>query len=468
MKLFQKLFALLLSCVLIFSSTFAEASGIKIKIGGTSSTQSTEESGDTEDGDSAVDEASSSSTDEQSETAEEDAEEEVPSAPTDTPDSEEEFRLSADFKSIKGENVRYYFEGGFSFAYLEENTYLKHIRHTDDTLEAETFVDGIYSRIWLPTNSVVLAVSVIEVGGTKKLVSELDPDYAEKIKEGKILATAGKDNPLLNTKKLKDVQTLLTDALNYDHTGLKLEPNATAGGGKKNTTTSTSSTKKTTNNKTMVIGVKTSSSTGGGKSKLVENPITAIVQKQAQASIFEKASNSSTSLADPEKDAEIKVHSFGSAFSYVSFGDVEGYMQTNALKFDSIIDFVIVNDKTKKTTLREEPSTKGKKIVDFSNGTVLAVFEEDGDFYKVATNGKEGYVAKASTKIISLASSVSMIAKIKNKANARGADIKNAPLVDQLTKGATVTIVDEMGDWTLVELANGKTAYVESSYLELQ
>lgn len=475
MKLILKTIALTLCLVLLFGMLTANASGVKIKIGGGSKTEQPAEDTAKEPTEEGTEDAAAGS-EAPAEEAEAEDEEETPSEPSEAPASEEEFKLSADFKTLKGENVRYYADGKYSFAFLDAGTLVKYVRHTDDTVEVETFINGKYCRVWLSTSAVVLAVTIIQKDGEKLLISELDPEYSTKIKEGKILATAGKDNPLINVKKQKDVNTLLTDSLSYDHTGLKLEPNATAGGGNKKKNgkggNSTVVDKTLTADKKVTIGLKTGGSSSGvglSKTTTVSNPISATVQKESSAKIYEKRSADSNVESTLKEGDSVEVHNLGAAFSYVVSGSTKGYIQTSALKFEDGSEFVILSEKTGKIVLREQKGTKGKKVTDLKNGIVALVVEEGDKFTKIKTNGVEGYVAKSSTHFISLADSVNTNATVnKDKVNSRTGNFKDNPLVEALKKGTNVVVVEEKGDWSQIELPNGKSAFIESKFLDIQ
>lgn len=462
MKNLSKILALLLCFLLIVSSPNALA-GVKIKIGGGSSnsTEQTETQG--EDVEESNNEADDTSDVESNNTV---------SEPSSAPASDEEFKLQADFKTIKGENVRFFVDGAYSFTFLESGTYLKYVRHTDDTVEVETFINGKYSRAWLPTSSVVLAATIIKKDGKNELVSELDPDFKTKVAAGKVVATAGKDNPLINTSKLKDIDTLLTNSLKYDHTGLKLEPNATAGGKTTSSSTggnnsgSTSNTLKT--NKTITIGVKTAG-TGSSKDGKVSNPINATIQREELGTLYSERNRGSEVLANLKVDDTLEVHNLGAAFSYVVAGETAGYLQTYALKFETGNDFLIISDKSGKTALREDASASAKKLKDLPNGTIALVLEESDKFIKVNVNGVEGYIAKTSSKFINLAETIHENALVnKEKVKARTGAAKTNPVVEALKKDLSVVVIEQNDDWTQIELPNGKTAFIESAFLDMQ
>lgn len=533
--------AITLCLCVIFQAAFAQAAGIKLKIGVSSgnSEEQTEETSETKEDNQNIEEPTNTSKD-KSEISDskkqEDNKAKTPkteskqsntqsSGSAEQSMSNEEFLLSCDYKLVTATNARILYEDNYSFAFLEQGTYLRYLKNTDDTLEAEVYLDNTIKTAWVPTHNVVLAATIIKNSdGETVIVNEKDPERETKIKSGKVLLKEG-DNPLINKTRIKNVNTLLFDSQNYNYSDLSLEE--------------TKAEKNSTNNKARIAGKpdknqkitlpigkttnakdddsslddedesstklsipsdtesdtnsETSSNDGnmklsiGGSNKVEdadnsesngktslntanENSIIASVDASDETKLFSKNIADSETIASINSGEEIEVYDIGYAFSKVLYNGMEGYIPTSSIKFEDGNDYAVVINKKGNANAYKDDSMK-EKVSKIPIGTVVRVIEESGKTLKVYYNGKSLYVPFDSMQFISRPTSLDRIGTIKSqnenaKINTRIKDSKGAAIVEKIPAGEHVTIIKSDEKWFHIATPSGKYAFVQSQFIK--
>ena len=439
--------------------------------------------------------------------------------------SNEEFLLSCDYKLITATNARILYEDNYSFAFLEQGTYLRYLRNTDDTLEAEVYLDNTIKTAWVPTHNVVLAATIIKNSdGETVIVNEKDPERETKIKSGKVLLKEG-DNPLINKTRIKNVNTLLFDSQNYNYSGLSLEETKSeensnnkkariAGRPDKNQkitlpigkssiandddsslededesgtklsipsdTESDTDSELSSDDGTMKLSI-------GGSNKIEEaddsesnkntslntanvNSVKAIVNATAEIKLYSKNLADSETIANINSGEEIEVYELGYAFSKVLYNGMEGYIPTSSIKFEDGNDFAVVIDKKGNANTYKDDSLK-EKVSKIPIGTVVQVIEESGKTLKVNYKGNSVFVPFDSMQFISRPTSLDRIGTIKSqnenaKINTRINDSKGAAIVEKIPVGEHVTIIKSDEKWFHIATPSGKYAYVQSQFIK--
>lgn len=533
--------AITLCLCLIFQAAFAQAAGIKLKIGVSSgnSEEQTEETSETKEDNQNIEESTNTSKD-KSEISDskkqEDNKAKTPkteskqsntqsSGSAEQSMSNEEFLLSCDYKLVTATNARILYEDNYSFAFLEQGTYLRYLKNTDDTLEAEVYLDNTIKTAWVPTHNVVLAATIIKNSdGETIIVNEKDPERETKIKSGKVLLKEG-DNPLINKTKIKNVNTLLFDSQNYNYSGLSLEE--------------TKAEKNRTNNKAKIAGKpdknqkitlpigkttnakdddsslddedesstklsipsdtesdtnsETSSNDGnmklsiGGSNKVEDadnsesngktslntvngNSVKAVVSSTGETKLYSNNLADSETIANIKSGEEIEVYDLGYAFSKVLYNGMEGYIPTSSIKFEDGNDFAVVINKKGNANAYKDDSLK-EKVSKIPIGTVVQVIEESGKTLKVNYNGNSVFVPFDSMQFISRPTSLDRIGTIKSqnenaKINTRINDSKGAAIVEKIPVGEHVTIIKSDEKWFHIATPSGKYAFVQSQFIK--
>lgn len=122
--------------------------------------------------------------------------------------------------------------------------------------------------------------------------------------------------------------------------------------------------------------------------------------------------------------------------------------------------------------LRQGPSTSTAILDKLPRGTQLTVYSEENGWAKVKVNGKEGYVSTqyvSSTKPASGVQEAQAVTKYVNvnpgsRLNLRANPGTSSAIIDQLPRGAKVTVYSEANGWAKVK-ANGKEGYMSTKYL---
>ena len=540
MKRISFFLAITLCLCLIFQAAFVQAAGIKLKIGVSSgnSEEKTEETSETKEDNQDIEESVNTSKDKSDisdSKKQEDNQSKTPkteskqsniqrSGSAEQAMSNEEFLLSCDYKLITATNARILYEDNYSFAFLEQGTYLRYLRNTDDTLEAEVYLDNTIKTAWVPTHNVVLAATIIkDSDGETVIVNEKDPERDTKIKSGKVLLKEG-DNPLINKTRIKNVNTLLFDSQNYNYSGLSLEENNTdknnnkkariAGKPDKNqkitlpigkTTNAKdddsslddedeSSTKLSISRDTELdTNSEISSDNGnmklsiGGSNKVEDadnsesngktslntvngNSVKAVVSSTGETKLYSNSLADSETIANINSGEEIEVYDLGYAFSKVLYNGMEGYIPTSSIKFEDGNDFAVVIDKKGNANAYKDDSLK-EKVSKIPIGTVVQVIEESGKTLKVNYNGNSVFVPFDSMQFISRPTSLDRIGTIKSqnenaKINTRINDSKGSAIVEKIPVGEHVTIIKSDEKWFHIATPSGKYAFVQSQFIK--
>lgn len=540
MKRISFFLAITLCLCLIFQAAFVQAAGIKLKIGVSSgnSEEKTEETSETKEDNQDIEESVNTSKDKSDisdSKKQEDNQSKTPkteskqsniqrSGSAEQSMSNEEFLLSCDYKLITATNARILYEDNYSFAFLEQGTYLRYLRNTDDTLEAEVYLDNTIKTAWVPTHNVVLAATIIkDSDGETVIVNEKDPERDTKIKSGKVLLKEG-DNPLINKTRIKNVNTLLFDSQNYNYSGLSLEENNTDKNNNKKARIAGKPDKnqkitlpigKTTNAKdddgslddedesttklsipsdeesdtnseidsddgTMKLSIGSSNkikdvdnSESNEKTSLnVDNgtSMKALATATEDSKLYSNNVTDSETIANINSGEEIEVYDLGYAFSKVIYNGMEGYMPTSSIKFEDGNDFAVVIDKKGNANTYKDDSLK-EKVSKIPIGTVVQVIEESGKTLKVNYKGNSVFVPFDSMQFISRPTSLDRIGTIKSqnenaKINTRINDSKGAAIVEKIPVGEHVTIIKSDEKWFHIATPSGKYAYVQSQFIK--
>lgn len=540
MKRISFFLAITLCLCLIFQAAFVQAAGIKLKIGVSSgnSEEKTEETSETKEDNQDIEESVNTSKDKSDisdSKKQEDNQSKTPkteskqsniqrSGSAEQSMSNEEFLLSCDYKLITATNARILYEDNYSFAFLEQGTYLRYLRNTDDTLEAEVYLDNTIKTAWVPTHNVVLAATIIkDSDGETVIVNEKDPERDTKIKSGKVLLKEG-DNPLINKARIKNVNTLLFDSQNYNYSGLSLEENNTDKNNNKKARIAGKPDKnqkitlpigKTTNAKdddgslddedesttklsipsdeesdtnseidsddgTMKLSIGSSNkikdvdnSESNEKTSLnVDNgtSMKALATATEDSKLYSNNVTDSETIANINSGEEIEVYDLGYAFSKVIYNGMEGYMPTSSIKFEDGNDFAVVIDKKGNANTYKDDSLK-EKVSKIPIGTVVQVIEESGKTLKVNYKGNSVFVPFDSMQFISRPTSLDRIGTIKSqnenaKINTRINDSKGAAIVEKIPVGEHVTIIKSDEKWFHIATPSGKYAYVQSQFIK--
>lgn len=425
--------------------------------------------------------------------------------------SNQEFLLSCDYKIVTSTNARIMYNENYSFKFLNNGTYLRYLRHTDDTLEAEVFIDGAIKKAWVPTHNVVLAATIIKDSNCNiSIVNENDPDKDLKVKSAKVLMSPG-SNPLINKQRIKNVNTLLFDSNKYNYAGFAMEKDTTrseksgriknVGSMKSNkkVTLSIGSKNKTnskedindkedvddTDSKPTIISGKNSgkitiplspknnsinesNSKASTTSKSSDKMIDATIN--ANTALYLKGIISSEQIADISEGDSVKVYEIGYAFSRVNFNELEGYVPTNALNFEDGNDYAVVINKRGKANIYSDSELKNK-LNSISVGTVLRVVKKMDSAHLIHFNGSDVYISPNDLQYITIPASIEREAVIvsqnqSSKINTRISDKNGSAIVEKVGVGEHVSLISTDEKWANISTPNGKYAFVQVDFIQ--
>ena len=118
--------------------------------------------------------------------------------------------------------------------------------------------------------------------------------------------------------------------------------------------------------------------------------------------------------------------------------------------------------------LRSEASTDGKVLSTAYQGEKLVILDTSGDWFKVLYNNTEGYMFSQyltvqNTAVIDLGSGevTGTVVNVRKEPNS------GAPIICQLVKGKTVSVLGVSSGWYAVRTQSGKEGYIHGDYIKL-
>ena len=111
-----------------------------------------------------------------------------------------------------------------------------------------------------------------------------------------------------------------------------------------------------------------------------------------------------------------------------------------------------------KVNIRKSPDTSASVITQLSNSRVSIVDKSDG-WYKISFNGKTGWVSSDYVKVLAT----------KGKINANGVNFRQTAstegkIIDSLSKGTSVVILDTLSGWHKIQVGT-KVGYVANNFV---
>ena len=210
--------------------------------------------------------------------------------------------------------------------------------------------------------------------------------------------------------------------------------------------------------------------------------ITARVNLRAGASTQEKI------LKVLGDGAEVSILGEQGEWYKVNFGGVDGYIiKTCAEQIrqdeapessETVYEQPLTGTATARVNLRQTPSTGAKIVKVIGNGEKVTVEGENGGWYKVSADGREGYVSKsylviwqeeggeAETPDGFVSYPAARTGTATARVNMRRSASTSASIVKVLGEGARVTVTGEQGDFYQAE-SGGKSGYIAKAYIRL-
>lgn len=194
------------------------------------------------------------------------------------------------------------------------------------------------------------------------------------------------------------------------------------------------------------------------------------------------------------KQGKVEILGQCGAWYQVSYGGKTGYMMAQYLTLDSAVEQqpdveapVVENEAvgeqlyevsvtgvtTARVNMRKTPSTGASIVKVIGDGDSVTIIGEDGDWYKVTSGGKEGYMVKDYVKVVAQDGSSSsdeviygeaVIGTATTRVNMRKTPSTGASIVKVIGVNQEVTIEGEANGWYKVT-AGGREGYIVKTYL---
>ncbi len=133
---------------------------------------------------------------------------------------------------------------------------------------------------------------------------------------------------------------------------------------------------------------------------------------------------------------------------------------------DTLYDSAKTSTVTERVNVRKTPSTKASIVKVVDSGDEIAVLGENGDWYKVRTGGKEGYIAKEYVALGFTGYDDSRSGVTNKEVNLRSAANTSCKVLKILDRGCKLAVTGETDDWYQVEFEN-LTGYIAKEYVDL-
>ena len=181
-------------------------------------------------------------------------------------------------------------------------------------------------------------------------------------------------------------------------------------------------------------------------------------------------------LTSVKNGETVTVTQKGSNWSRVRVGDVEGFMSSEFLSFDSNAatgkKAVVTNPRdTQVLNLRQQPSLNAKVLSYYRNGAVVTILESGKEWHKVQTSdGRIGYMM---SKFLTVTGEQTPIQPVQAKLiNVNGGSYVNfrkgaslrSGVIARLPVGSSVTVIEHGQDWCKV-IVDGVEGYVSTWFM---
>lgn len=111
-----------------------------------------------------------------------------------------------------------------------------------------------------------------------------------------------------------------------------------------------------------------------------------------------------------------------------------------------------------KVNVRTSPNTSSSIITKLSNSRV-SIVDKSGDWYKISFSGKTGWVSSEYIKVLTTKGSINA-----NGVNFRISASTTGKIIDSLSKGTSVEILETRSDWHKVKIGS-KVGYVATKFV---
>ena len=181
-------------------------------------------------------------------------------------------------------------------------------------------------------------------------------------------------------------------------------------------------------------------------------------------------------LTSVKNGETVTVTQKGSNWSRVRVGDVEGFMASEFLSFDSNAatgkKAVVTNPRdTQVLNLRQQPSLNAKVLSYYRNGAVVTILESGKEWHKVQTaDGRIGYMMAQFLTVTGESAPVQpMEAKLINVnggsyVNLRSGASLRSSVIARPPVGRSVTVIEHGQDWCKV-IVDGVEGYVSTWFM---
>ena len=122
---------------------------------------------------------------------------------------------------------------------------------------------------------------------------------------------------------------------------------------------------------------------------------------------------------------------------------------------------------TNSLRLRSGPSTSSSVVANYDAGKQVIIYDQDGDWYKVYVDGKEGYMAAEYVDKMDTVEFAAIPAKVATEIlNLRQKPSTESSIIKQLTENTAISIIGVEDGWFKAKHADS-VGYVHPSYIKL-
>lgn len=201
----------------------------------------------------------------------------------------------------------------------------------------------------------------------------------------------------------------------------------------------------------------------------------ATVTVRSQLNVREEPLQDSTPIDSLTRDSSVYIYSEKDGWYHIETENENlGFVLTKYLDAGEMtgISGKIIEDSV---NVRKNPDVSSAVAFKVSKNTEVWVVGGSGDWFKINSDGNEGYVFKKYVSIGGEGGAATTLSSLftawKGSVTASSLRIRSGPskgydAVSTISKGTILSVLGESGDWYYVELSNGTKGYASKDYIQ--
>ncbi len=205
--------------------------------------------------------------------------------------------------------------------------------------------------------------------------------------------------------------------------------------------------------------------------------IEATVNVKTQLNVREQPSSESEVIDSLTRDSLVYIYSEKDDWYHVETANgIQGYIITKYLTPGNAMGIPgTITDVEGTVNLRSGPNTEESVVAQIENGQEIYVIGGQGDWFEINYEGKIGYIFKKYVNIGGEAGAATTLSELfsawTGSVTASSLKIRSGPstgydVLATVSKGTSLSVSGQSGNWYYVELKNGTEGYASKEYIQ--